>query len=461
MKRSAISVLLLLLALRPGSPVLSGQNDFSELERVALAELAETGTPGMALAIVRGDRVVFSKGFGVANIETGESVTSDTLFQIGSFTKTFTATAVVSLAEERKVRLDSPVGNYVKGLKPCLARVTLHQLLSHSAGIKDESAEYGPHDETSLAEYPRSWNEDYCLIEPGKAFSYSNPGYSLAGLALQEVEGKPYANLMSERLFKPLGMQRTTFRPTVAMTYAIAIGNRAQGKEKPLVVRPFADDARQWPAGFMYSSAQELSRFAIALLNGGRIEGRQMISPAVIAKLMTAYMDVPGDIFDDNRYGYGLFVRPFRGIRIVEHSGSMPGFGCEFRAAPDHRFAVILLANREGVRYEKTISKAMEMMLPLKPEVTRQSKKPVQMSEAEMARFTGSYRNRWTMDIFIRDGKLYLRRFGAELEITPLGNNHFSVTPPGAAVPQEFVTVTGADGRAEFLQMFLWAFKKT
>jgi len=157
----------------------------AELERTASEELASRSIPGAAVAVVKDDRVVFMKGFGVASIETGAPVTPDTLFQIGSITKTFTAALVVSVAEEGRIRLELPVGEYVKGLAPGLSRVTTAQLLSHTGGLKDEP------DESALADYARSWTDEYCLFTPGQVFSYSNSGFALAGLVAQEAAGSP------------------------------------------------------------------------------------------------------------------------------------------------------------------------------------------------------------------------------------------------------------------------------
>ena len=173
------------------------------------------------------------------------------------------------------------MGRYVNGLRPALSGVTTAQLLSHTAGLKDEPAEFGLHDEGSLADYARSWTDEHALFPPGQVFSYSNSGMALAGLVAQEATGRPFADLMDERLFKPLGMVRATFRPTVAMTYPLAVGHRLVDA-KPVVVRPLADDARLWPAGTAYASARELARFVVAFLNGGKVDGQPALLPSVV-----------------------------------------------------------------------------------------------------------------------------------------------------------------------------------
>jgi CubicO group peptidase (beta-lactamase class C family) len=207
--------LLVVLSLGPSSPCWTLQYhraDFKQLEAVALQELKDTNTPGAAVAVVSGERVVLAKGFGVSSIETNLPVTPETLFRIGSVTKMFTAAVLVSLAEEGKIKLDSPIGKYISGLDPKLSQLTSHHLMSHTAGLTDESpSDYGSHDDQALGAYVRSLDDDNFFTESGKIFSYSNPGFDVAGLIIEQVSGRPYADVMTERLFKPLEMSSTTF----------------------------------------------------------------------------------------------------------------------------------------------------------------------------------------------------------------------------------------------------------
>ena len=167
------------------------KTDLPELEKTILAELAETGSPGVVVVVVSRDRVVFAKGFGVANVETGVPVTPDTVFRIGTITTIFTAAALVSLSEEGRINLNAPVGNYLHGLSPKLSLVTAHQLLSHTAGIREEHAEYGLYDDAALGKAVRAWTDDYCMSEAGRIYSHSNPGYALAGLLLEDIGHQP------------------------------------------------------------------------------------------------------------------------------------------------------------------------------------------------------------------------------------------------------------------------------
>jgi CubicO group peptidase (beta-lactamase class C family) len=147
------------------------QGGYSRLERAVLDELEETNTPGAAVAVVRGDRVVYARGFGVANVETGAPVTADMLFRIGSVTKMLTAAVLVSLSEEGRIALDAPVGDWVKGLGPRLSGVTPRQLLSHTAGVIDYARVCCAHEESGLAAQLRSMkDDDYFFAAPGRTF---------------------------------------------------------------------------------------------------------------------------------------------------------------------------------------------------------------------------------------------------------------------------------------------------
>src|SRR5262249_32673841 len=174
--RSVITLIILTLPVAPTSLALQEQQpNYSQLEAVLREELKETNTPGATIAIVSGDRVIYSKALGISNIETGAPMTTDMLFRIGSTTKMFTATALISLAEEGKLKLDEPIGKYVDGLNAKIAQLTAHQLLTHTAGIIDEAPMYGDHDDSALGRTIRSWKDDQLFTQPGKIISYSNP----------------------------------------------------------------------------------------------------------------------------------------------------------------------------------------------------------------------------------------------------------------------------------------------
>jgi len=479
-KKLRVFIAILLMLMLRGGPSLAqeSRSDYRELEQVVLAELKETGTPGAAVAIVSRDRVVYARGFGVSNVETGAPVTPDMLFRIGSITKMLTATALVSLSEEGKIVLDEPLGKSVKGLDQELSLLTAHQLLSHSAGVIDYARTCCAQDESALPSQVRAYKGDLVFAEPGKIFSYSNPSYIIAGYLIEELTGKRYADAMEERLFKPLGMTHTTYRPAMAMTFPLSQGHEANGTAQATIVRPFVNNVPDWPAGYAYTNVFDLARFTIAFMNGGRLDGKQVLSPSLIATLSSPYIDVPFSwnmpprMFEGASYGHGLFIVEYRGARLFHHGGAIPGFGSFIVMAPEHRVAVIILANRTGTILSKSLEKALELSLPLKTKTPETRKQALPMSLAEMKKYVGTYVNgALRIELLVRDGKLFRREFypttveqglGRDFEapVEKVGLNRFAFTPPGETSPAEFVLLPGAGGRLEYLHSFMEASRR-
>jgi CubicO group peptidase (beta-lactamase class C family) len=435
--------------------------DFTQLEETVVEELKQTMTPGAAVAVVSGEHVIFAKGFGTANVETGVPVTPDMLFRVGSVTKMFTAAVLVGLAEEKQINLDEAIGKYAKGLNPKMSLITAHQLMTHTAGLTDESpTDYGLHDDSALSAYVRSLNGDHFFTEADRVFSYSNPGFDVAGFLIEEIGGKPYADLMSERLFIPLGMNRTTFRPTMAMTHPLSQGHSTSHKARQTVIRPFGDNVAGWPDGFMFSSVHDLARFAIAFMNDGRIDGKQVLTPKLISKLSTPYVDIQSRFgFDNGKYGYGMFVHDYRGAHVIWHAGLMPGFGALFEMVPARRFAVIVLANRSGSLLNRTAEKAMELMLPLDARKSS-PEHPQSTSEAEIRDFLGTYMNKpESVELVVRQGRVLIRREDGEFPVRSAGGNRFIVSRPGEGEAEEFVLLRDDHGKPAYLHIGRHALK--
>jgi CubicO group peptidase (beta-lactamase class C family) len=421
--------------------------DFSQLDKTVMDELKEKDVPGASLAIVSGNEVIYSKGYGVADIETNSSVTPDTLFRIASTTKIFTALSLLSLEVDGRVDLDVPVGRYILGLSPGLSNVTGRQLLSHTAGLVNGGENYGRHDESGLAEGIRSWNDSVLFTKPGEVYSYSNRGFALAGLLLQEAAKKPYADEISESVLKPLGMNRSTFRPTEAMTYPFSQGYRQNKTGKLEVIRPFEDSTTYWPAGFMFSSANDLSRLAIALMDNGSIDGKHVLSATAIQDMESPHADIPS--FPDNRtYGYGLMIHNYRGLQIVEHSGDIDGFACRFKMVPNHRFAVIVLCNR-NVEMNRTYEKAFQLMLSFKQLSFKQAEgwptKTWPINKSEIAWLEGEY---YQSPSFL----LTLEKSDIEHYMKKIDANHFILQPPNGQM-LVIAVIPGQDGKIKYLQI--------
>ena len=357
------------------------------LDQIPSEELSRQHIPGLVMMAVKDGRVMYAKGFGVLSVEAGAPITPDALFRVGSTTKMMVATATLKLSERGKLRLDAPVGDYIAGLNARVARLTPHQILSHTSGLMDETKMYGSHDDEALERNVSSWKDDVFFTEPGKIYSYSNLGFVLAGRLIEVVNGKPFADSMEELVFKPLGMNSTTFRPTMAMTYPLAQGHTAAGA----VSRPAADHAGYWPAGSMFASGNDFAKFVIAFLNGD--------VPAALAK---PNVDVPG-IRPGVQYGYGLEIDTGRGVRIVEHGGSRAGYRSHVVMAPEFKTGVVVLCNKDGAQPGPIAQKALELLLPV-----HFTPAPVATPGApDLTKLTGKYVNGPnSIEIGVEGGKL-------------------------------------------------------
>ena len=192
-------------------------------------------------------------------------------------------------------------------------------------------------------------------------------------------------------------------------------------------------------------------------MNGGRIDGKEVLSPFVIAKLSTPY--VP-EVSRRDKYGYGLSIHVYRGVRFVEHTGNRPGFGSQISMVPDKKFAVIIVANKTGVHLPRTAEKAMELMLPLT--ALDEPKPALAMSESEMANYAGVYDNSHKIEVYVKAQKLFLREENVEMAVTKIGDYRFTVAriTRRTGAPQELALVPDANGKIEYLHLGGRAYKR-
>jgi len=429
--------------------------NFNELDGVVNAELKERNTPGAVIAVIMGDRVVYQKAFGLANVETAMPMDAQMLFRLGSTTKMFTAAALVALAGQQRIKLNEPIGNHVKGLSPRLSQLTPNALLSNSAGVRDFAAPFISNDDEALSKMVRGWKDDVLFADSGEIYSYSSPGFWLSGLVVEEVSGKPYADAMSELLFKPLGMQRTTLRPLMAMTYPLAAGHAVENG-KPSIIRPFFNNVAMWPAGSIFSNANDLSRWVIAFLNEGKLEGQQVLPASLPSQMSAQRIPVPGET--DSYYAYGLTTFKFQGVQFVGHGGFSRGYGSMIQMVPSSKFAVITLTNKSGETMRKSINKAMQVGLGFKDDAPEKPASLPPLTKAEMSEYVGAYSHAPQLwEVSVRDDKLFLKLEGHEYQLTKSGERKFTF---GESNENELVFVQGKDGKIQFVFSELYAAKR-
>lgn len=430
-------------------------NGASAIARQIERELTGAGVPGAAVAIVSGEEVL-AIGHGVADASSGAAMAPDTLLQAGSVTKVFTALAVNAALDGRGLPLTTPVGDVMPGLGARTAAATFHELLSQTSGLRDRQGDTGDHDELALAAAARALSPADFLLPPGVVFSYSNPGYALAGAALESLVRKGFAEALRESVLTPLGMARSTIRPSEVRARPHATGHRLQGQTAAPIDAP-ANDTRIWPAGYLWTNAGDMSRSLQALLHGGRVPGHPGLPPAIVARVTTPHTPMP-NVFAGGHYGYGLMIARDRGVRIYEHGGTMPGFSAIVRVAPDRGLAVAILANLENAPLRRIAQAAMATALGL-PAPEPRARNETAVSAAEMQEFVGRYENRGSAEIAVRDGTVVLiLDEGPPLAVTRIGDDRFLARPtPGAPGP-EFVLRPAAGQAPPYLHFALWAY---
>ena len=325
------------------TPLLAAAADPSSIDQASGQALQKLKSPGLVVMVVESDRITHAKGYGVASVETQEPVTPNHLFRVGSTTKMFVAATLLRLSERGKVSLRTPVGTYLHELQGPLADLTGHQLLTHTAGLMDRTLMYGAHDDTALAANIRGLQPDVLFTKPGQIYSYSNLGYAMAGRLIEVTSAEPFADAVSDLIFQPLGMKRTTFRPTLAMTYPIAQGHSTENSEV-IIARPAADHSGYWPAGSMFTSGNDFARWAITVINGGKLDGRQALEAEVVRTMTMPLVDTP----NGGKYGYGIAVQKIGALDVYSHGGSRTGYGSHFIWSPQKKCGVIAIANLSG-----------------------------------------------------------------------------------------------------------------
>lgn len=375
-----------------------------KLEGIIVRTLERDRVPGAAVGIVRDQDLVWNMGFGYADLASDRAMDSDTLFRCGSITKTFTATAIMQLRDDGKLRLDDPIVRYLPEFAAVKARsgaadeVTFRRLLTHTSGLSGEGPDNGwerlefPPIEEMIAALPRT----EILIEPETQYKYSNLGFALMGEVIARISGMPYASYIQRNILQPLGMNGSGFALTDAMRSRMATGYTIRWLEGEPPVAPHPP-LRGWDAaGSLYSSVNDLARW-ISLQFRTKAEARggaQVLKGASLTKMHRAQFMEP-----NWAAGYGLGWRADRRGENVyhHHSGGIHGFLTKITFNKLHRIGTIVLTNgNPNVGFDTIGHDLLETMIPaiVASDVKRMLRKPVATPE-KYRRFIGRYEDAW------------------------------------------------------------------
>lgn len=335
-------LLPLVFALFGYPPIAAAQPLPDRLDAVMRRYYEADQSPGGVLLIRQGDRIVFSKGYGIADLETGTAIDTNTHFRMASVSKQFTAMSVYRLVEAGKLSLKAPLAQFFASLPEAVAAITVEQLVSHTSGIWDYEALIPDSQKTQVLdadvlELVRQQEQTY--FPPGTRFRYSNTGYCLLSLVVEQVGGLRYADFADRHIFRPLGMND-------ALVYEphAGIAHRAFGYHRGDNGFIFADQSVTSAAkgdGGVYLSAAEYAKWSTALMRG------DFPSPAYLKTLEDEKVPVK----DGVHYSFGWFIgRERDGTACLFHSGESTGFRNIVYVNPEKELTVALFTNRDDSR---------------------------------------------------------------------------------------------------------------
>ena len=317
---------------------------WEELVATVEGELLAADVPGAALAVVCDGRTAYAATWGTVGGGSNEPILPTTRFQIASTTKMFTAAAAMRLVEEGHVDLQQPVDTYVpyaSARGPAGEPITLHQLLSHTAGYPTV---FPGADSSSmeLAGYFANNADQPTWAPPGEVYNYSNLGMALAGLALEEALGEPFADLVEDRIFEPAGMSRASLHVAEVEEegdFAYGHSGSAQQSNEVAPTDSYLPSGYYGPMGGAWASVLDLAAWGEVHLS----QGGDVLEPSSLSLLSTPWTETR--LIPDQHYGYGLFVDDIHGFDRLSHGGSVAGYLSTWLLAPVEGFGVFAVTS--------------------------------------------------------------------------------------------------------------------
>lgn len=310
------------------------------IDSVVISVLALRRIPGAAVALLRHDTLVYAAGFGVANLTTGAPVTPATVFQIASTTKPFTAMAILMLAEEGKVALDSPAARYLSWLPARYSAVTVRHLLTHTSGVNPDMRRANV-DELDVAEFKRRLEERAASFPPGTNVQYANAGFTLLAFIVEAASGEEFGQFLRRRIFAQLGMRSAGYRvqqrtdPRHARGYELVNGELA---EAPHVFSG-------WGNSGIEASVLDMAMFAAALERRALLRSEtydQMYTPA---RLINDSLPKFSSNGVSALFGVSWFLTSYRGAELISHGGAVAGFSSALDRFVRDGWTIIVLSN--------------------------------------------------------------------------------------------------------------------
>ena len=362
-----------------------------------------------SVLVAEDGKVIFSKSYGMADLEWSVPNSPTTRFNIASMTKQFTAASILLLEDRGKLKTDDLVKKYLPEAPASWDKITIYHLLTHTSGIPGDAAEYEPGTPDKLV-----FNDKPLDFQPGERWAYTNLGYIVLGYLLERISGQTYEEFVQENIFKPLGMKDSGL-----MSFVTIIPRRASGYWPGSNGIENADrpDARMgFSSGSLYSSTEDLLRWNEGLFGG------KLLKPASLRKMTTPFK---------SDYACGLYVKRVNGHLMIEHDGNNIGFNSDMAYYAEDRIAVIVLANLNGTvtsEMTRALAAVAHGETPPIPSVHRE----ISLSSKEvLARYAGTYRFQHYTLKMVPEGNHLLVEFdnGGTLPVFPESETKFFSKP--------------------------------
>jgi D-alanyl-D-alanine carboxypeptidase len=393
------------------------QAALKQVDRLLADAMGERNLPGLSAGVVYDQALIWSRGFGYADVARKVAADADSIYEIGSITKLFNATMLMQLRDAGKLSLDDPIEKYLpefrmKSRFPDQRPPTFRQVVSHTAGLPREYAfDVGPTGD--LQQFPAAvvlaGISDKEIQYPAyTGFHYSNLGIYVIGQALQRIAGEPYTQYMQEHVFTPLGMDNTGWEYTEAMKPHRAVGYRPAAADGSRQVAPlFLPGDFGVSAGGIQSSVKDLAKFLSLQFCDGPAGGAQILGGTSLREMRSSLVPAPNWMWG---YGIGWEVERYPDHNGICHSGGTLGFASKVRAVSDLKLGFVVLTNQDTDADELS-RKAVELLIPAFEAVAaRRQQQEVPPLPPYASLFLGHYASDrfGQADVLIRDGRLTL-----------------------------------------------------
>jgi CubicO group peptidase (beta-lactamase class C family) len=439
--------------------------------------------PGTALAIVKDGEVLYAQGYGLRNTQTGAAVTPQSLFAIGSVTKSFTALGVMQLVQAGKLELDTPIITYLPDFKlsdaAATKTLTVRHILSHTSGLP-RADEWVFNSTITREQVIRDMATINLTTAPGTTWQYNNQNFVLAGYLIEKVTGLSWEDYTRQRILEPLGMKDTNFDLGLTAAPDHARPHSLDILKGQLPIPVMESLGPVGPAGSINASIADMARYAIFQLgdgSAGTVDGKPLLTAESLKAMHTAQVEMPallGDVFSNTGYGLGWFRMKYGAVELVEHDGAIFGSISKLTLIPAENMGIVLLSNtgNASLLQEAARVQLLDMLLGLKPQreivsylntlanfdpaETKNLRKAVldyKPTPGEFKPLLGEYVGTLGISLEMRGTELWAKVAAQNFEtiLLPIGNDQF-VSNTSPIVGTIFTIKTDAQGTITIFQ---------